>query len=146
MTPRPLALRKLCRLLMKIMYRMQEKTSPCPMPDTVGMGSLGAARLNAGSDLDLIVIYLPLVGAERQMDVATVGLIMAVRAASSMTARLVYVPLVDLMGRGPLTYLAMLCPAAAFIVVASPAPLWALYPAMVVAGLVHSFGHGRIGD
>ena len=52
-----------------------------------------------------------------------------------MTARLVYVPLVDLMGRGPLTYLAMLSPAAAFIVVASPAPLWALYPAMVVAGM-----------
>ncbi len=85
--------------------------------------------------LDLIVIYLPLLGAERHMDVATVGLIMAVRAASSMTARLVYVPLVDLMGRGPLTYLAMLSPAAAFLVVASPAPLWALYPAMVVAGM-----------
>ena len=85
--------------------------------------------------LDLIVIYLPLLGAERHLDVATVGIVMAVRAASSMTARLVYVPLVDLMGRGPLTYLAMLSPAAAFIVVASPAPLWALYPAMVVAGL-----------
>ena len=85
--------------------------------------------------LDLIVIYMPLLGAERHMDVATVGLLMAVRAASSMTARLVYVPLVDLMGRGPLTYLAMLSPAAAFIVVASPAPLWALYPAMVVAGM-----------
>ena len=85
--------------------------------------------------LDLIVIYLPLLGAERHLDVATVGLIMAVRAASSMTARLVYVPLVDLMGRGPLTYLAMLSPAVAFIVVASPAPLWALYPAMVGAGM-----------
>ncbi len=85
--------------------------------------------------LDLIVIYLPLLGAERHMDVATVGLIMAVRAASSMTARLVYVPLVDLMGRGPLTYLAMLSPAAAFIVVASSAPLWAIYIAMVVAGM-----------
>ncbi len=85
--------------------------------------------------LDLIVIYLPLLGAERHMDVATVGIVMAVRAASSMTARLAYVPLVDLLGRGPLTYVAMLSPAAAFIVVASPAPLWALYPAMVVAGL-----------
>ena len=85
--------------------------------------------------LDLIVIYLPLLGAERHLDVATVGLIMAVRAASSMTARLVYVPLVDWIGRGPLTYLAMLSPAAAFIVVAAPAPLWAIYTAMVVAGM-----------
>ena len=85
--------------------------------------------------LDLIVVYLPLLGAERHMDVATVGLIMAIRAASSMAARLVYVPLVDRVGRGPLTYLSILSPAAAFLLVASPAPLWVIYPAMVVAGM-----------
>jgi len=85
--------------------------------------------------LDLIVVYLPLLGAERDMDVATVGLIMSVRAASSMAARLVYVPLVDRIGRTPLTYLSILAPAAAFLVMATPAPLWILYPTMVVAGM-----------
>jgi hypothetical protein len=32
---------------MKMMYRMQEKTSPCPMPDSVGMGALGAPLTNS---------------------------------------------------------------------------------------------------
>ena len=87
------------------------------------------------TSLDLIVVYLPLLGADRHMDVATVGVLMSIRAASSMTARLVYVPLVELLGRGLLTYLTILAPAAAFLVVAAPAPMWALYPAMVVAGM-----------
>src|SRR3954447_7634616 len=34
--------------------------------------------------LDLIVVYMPLLGAERHIDVATVGYLMAVRAISSM--------------------------------------------------------------
>ena len=85
--------------------------------------------------LDLIVVYLPLLGAERQIDVATIGLIMSARAVSSMLARFLYVPLVEFVGRLPLTYLTMLSPALAFIVVALPLPLWLIFPAMIIAGL-----------
>ena len=85
--------------------------------------------------LDLIVVYLPLLGAERHLDAATVGYIMSVRAVSSMMARLLYVPLSELFGRMPLTYAAMLSPALAFVVVAAPLPLWVIFPAIAIAGM-----------
>ena len=126
--------------LIKPGQKRDEKTAPAPVSlmqllKTPGLVAYVAASVVTITALDLIVVYLPLLGAERDMDVATVGFIMALRAGSSMTARLVYVPLVDLMGRRLLTYLSILSPAAAFILVASPAPLWTIYPAMAVAGM-----------
>lgn len=85
--------------------------------------------------LDIIVIYLPLLGTERQIDAGTIGLLLMVRAIASMFARLVYVPLIDLMGRMPLTYCTMLSPAAAFLFIALPLPLWLLYGAVIVSGI-----------
>jgi predicted MFS family arabinose efflux permease len=85
--------------------------------------------------LDLIVVYMPLLGHERNIDASTIGLLLAVRAGSSMLARLVYVPLVEALGRMPLTYLTMLGPAVAFLVIALPMPLWLLYPALAICGI-----------
>jgi MFS family permease len=85
--------------------------------------------------LDLIVVYMPLLGHERNIDASTIGLLLAVRAGSSMLARLVYVPLVEALGRMPLTYLTMLGPAVAFLVIALPMPLWLLYPALAICGV-----------
>ena len=85
--------------------------------------------------LDLIVVYMPLLGHERGIDAATIGLLLAVRAGSSMLARLLYVPLVDVLGRMALTYMTMLGPAAAFIVIALPMALWLLYPALAICGI-----------
>ncbi len=117
-----------------------DKNAPAPVGviellKAPGLLAFVTASVMTITALDLIVVYMPMLGAERDMDVATVGFIMALRAGSSMTARLVYVPLVELIGRKPLTYLSILSPAAAFILMASPAPLWTIYPAMVVAGL-----------
>ncbi len=127
-------------VLIKPGPQRDEKSAAAPVAvmDLLRMRGLLAyvtASVMTITALDLIVVYLPLLGAERNMDVATVGLIMAVRAVFSMTARLAYVPLVDLIGRTPLTYISILSPAAAFIVLAFPAPLWVIYPAMAVAGM-----------
>ena len=52
---------------------------------------------------DLIVVYLPLLGAERAMSVDTVGILLAVRAAAAMGARLLFARLNLAFGRIPLT-------------------------------------------
>ena len=93
------------------------------------------ASLITITGLDIIVIYLPLLGAERHIDAGTIGLMLTVRAASSMFARIVYVPLIDILGRMPLTYATMLAPAAAFVLISLPVPVWMMFAAVVFAGL-----------
>ena len=51
---------------------------------------------------DIIVIYVPLLGAERHIDVHDIGLLLTVRAAASMVARLFYARMVAAFGRWPL--------------------------------------------
>src|SRR5438067_2347610 len=48
---------------------------------------------------DLIVVYLPVLGAERGMPVDTVGMLLAVRAVASMFSRFLFPRLNELMGR-----------------------------------------------
>ena len=85
--------------------------------------------------LDVIVVYLPLLGVERGIGAGAIGMLMTLRAVSSMAARLVYVPLIDLLGRMPLTYATMLSPAVAFALIATPIPFWAMVVAVIVCGI-----------
>jgi MFS family permease len=106
--------------------------------DLVGIPGLMAyvmASVITITGLDVIVVYLPLLGVERGIDAGTIGLLMTLRAVSSMGARLVFVPLIDLVGRMPLTYATMLSPAAAFALIAAPIPLCLMYPAVIVCGI-----------
>ena len=112
--------------------------SSATLTDLLGIRGLVAylvASVITITGLDLIVVYMPLLGHERGIDAATIGLLLAVRAGSSMLARLVYVPMVEWLGRMPLTYLTMLGPAAAFVVIASPSPLWLMFAALAVCGV-----------
>ena len=49
-----------------------------------------------------MVIYVPLLGAERNIDVHAIGLLLTVRAVFSMVARLFYARMVLMFGRWPL--------------------------------------------
>ncbi len=112
--------------------------SSATLTDLLGIRGLVAylvASVITITGLDLIVVYMPLLGHERGIDASTIGLLLAVRAASSMMARLVYVPMVEWLGRMPLTYLTMLGPAVAFAVIASPSPLWLMFGALIVCGI-----------
>ena len=51
---------------------------------------------------DLIVIYLPLLGAERAIDVNAIGGLLTARAVASLAARLIYARLIVAFGRVPL--------------------------------------------
>src|SRR5947208_2381842 len=69
------------------------------IPGLVGVVLAGVILVSAS---DIIVIYVPLLGAERNIDVHAVGLLLTVRAAFSMVARLFYARMVVMFGRWPL--------------------------------------------
>ncbi len=83
---------------------------------------------------DLVVIYLPILGAERSIDVAVIGILLTVRAACSMVSRVFYARIVRAIGRYPLMVATTLIGGLAFASLAAPLPLWAMYVAMAVMG------------
>jgi predicted MFS family arabinose efflux permease len=84
--------------------------------------------------LDLLVIYLPLLGAERQIDAGHIGLMLTARSAASLISRLLYARLLLAIGRSQLTLASMLAGAAAYVVLAAPLSLPAMYAVLLVVG------------
>jgi MFS family permease len=87
---------------------------------------------------DIVVIYVPLLGAERHIDVHDIGLLLTVRSAASMLARLFYARMVFAFGRQPLMIAATFFCGLSYAAFAAPLPLWAMHCAIVVMGF--SFG------
>jgi predicted MFS family arabinose efflux permease len=83
---------------------------------------------------DLIVIYLPLMGAERNIDVNVVGGLLTVRAVASLAARLIYARLITGFGRIPLMVASLVSGGVAFACVAIPMPILPLYVATAATG------------
>src|SRR4029078_11559662 len=83
---------------------------------------------------DLLVIYLPALGAERLIDANNIGLLLTVRAAASLVSRAFYAPLIFAIGRLPLTLASMLGTAAGFVVLALPLSLPTMYVLLVLLG------------
>jgi MFS family permease len=103
-----------------------------------GMPAIFIASVVTVTALDLLVIYMPALGAERLIDATNIGLLLTVRSAASLVSRIFYSRLIFAVGRAPLTLVSMLVSAAAFGAVATPLPLPAMYATMVVLG----FGMG----
>jgi predicted MFS family arabinose efflux permease len=87
---------------------------------------------------DLIVVYLPLLGAERGMSVDAVGTMLAIRAAASMVSRLIFARLHAAVGRIPLTIISTFVSAGAYASLALPLPVPAMYAALALAGFALS--------
>jgi predicted MFS family arabinose efflux permease len=102
---------------------------------TPGLAALMAASVITVTAADLIVVYLPLLGAERSIDVNAVGGLLTARAAASMVARLVYVRLIATFGRIPLMVGSLVLGAVAFAALAVPMPVTGLYVATAMSGL-----------
>jgi MFS family permease len=83
---------------------------------------------------DVIIIYIPLLGAERHIDVHDIGLLLTVRAAASMLARLFYARMVVMFGRWPLIIATTFVCAITFAVIAVPLPLWAMHVTLATMG------------
>lgn len=115
--------------------------------DVVSVGSLLrvpglAAVIVAGivmvSSSDIILIYVPLLGTERHIDVSQIGLLLTIRAAASMAARLGYARFVELFGRMSLMIWSTIACGLAFGALAVPLSFWSMAIVMVVMGT--SFG------
>jgi MFS family permease len=105
------------------------------IPGLVAVITTGVILVSAS---DSVVVYIPLLGAERHIDVHAIGLLLTVRAAASMMARLFYSRLVAAFGRWPLMVASTFVCGLAYAVIAAPLPLWAMHAAIAVMGF--SFG------
>ncbi len=108
-----------------------------PLPEllrTRGVPTLMIASVITVTAQDLIVIYLPVLGAQRGIEVAHVGTLLMIRSISSVVSRLFYPAMIRAVGRVPLTVGTMAAAAAGLVVLASPMPLPVLYVAMAVTG------------
>jgi len=83
---------------------------------------------------ELLVIYLPLLGTERQIDTRDIGFLLAVRSLISILSRIFYVRLIELVGRVQLMLVCLLTGAVAFAVLGLPTPLPAMYVAVGAIG------------
>ncbi|WP_024818225.1 MFS transporter [Arthrobacter sp. 31Y] len=85
--------------------------------------------------VDLTVVYLPALGAERGLTAATVGLMLTVRALFSMVSRLGLGSMSRKLGRMKLLVLSLAISTVALGVAAVPMPEWLLFIVMAFLGL-----------
>ncbi|MEU7577455.1 MFS transporter [Streptomyces sp. NPDC041068] len=92
------------------------------------------------SATDILTAYLPVVGEHRGIAPATVGLLLSLRAASTIACRLVMTPLINLLGRSAL--IVTTCVLAALLCggIALPVPVWALGAMLVLLGFCLGVG------
>jgi MFS family permease len=99
-----------------------------------GMAAIIMASVVTVTSLDLLVIYLPLIGAERHVDASDIGMLLAIRSVAALVARVFYSRLIAGLGRQRLTLVSISLGAVAFAVLAVPSlPL--MYLAISTVGL-----------
>ena len=99
-----------------------------------GLPAVIVASVVTVTALDLLVIYLPLLGAERHIDSSHIGMLLTARSVASLASRLFYTRMIFGFGRVPLTLVSMLGAAAAFMTLALPLSLPAMYGVLIVLG------------
>jgi MFS family permease len=119
------------------------KAAPPPMSARDVLASNGLkivilASVVTVTSMDIIVIYMPLLGIERHIDAWHVGVALMIRGVASIGARLFYERLLRAMGRSGLSMWTMMIAAAGFVLLALPAPLMVTYLASAMIG----FGAG----
>ena len=85
--------------------------------------------------LDLLVIYLPALGTERQIDSNNIGLLLTARSVAALLARTFYSRMIFAIGRNALTLASMLASAVTFLLLALSLPLPLMYAVVIALGL-----------
>ena len=99
-----------------------------------GMPAVLIASVVTVTASDLLMIYLPLLGAERHIDAGHIGNLLMTRALAALVARIFYARLIRHMGRLPLTLASTFMASGAFVLMAVPS-LPVMYAAAVAIGL-----------
>lgn len=100
-----------------------------------GYGVLSFAGLVIFSGMDLLVVYLPVFGAERQIPADQIGFLLIMRAMSSIVARLFFAKLMALVPRGWLLVGAMLLTGLGILLVTLTSNVYAMGVEMFLVGL-----------
>lgn len=111
--------------------------APAPVMDIVrtpGLVTVILASVVTVTAFDLLVIYLPLLGAERHIPASVIGWLFTIRALTSIAARLVYPSLIRIFGRTNLSLITMFAGAAGFIVTGITDSTPVLFAAAVLMG------------
>jgi MFS family permease len=87
---------------------------------------------------DLIVVYLPALGAERMISVDIIGMLLAVRAVASMVSRFLYARVSALLGRWRLMAISTLASAVFYAAIALPLPIPLMVLMVAAAGFALS--------
>lgn len=101
------------------------------VPGLLFMVSLGVISV---SSQDLTIVYLPLLGSERHIEVGSIGLLLTIRAIASMVSRFLYARIVIATGRTRMMLASSAAAAAAFATLVLPVPVAALAVAIAVIG------------
>ncbi len=83
---------------------------------------------------DLIVVYLPLMGTERNIAVDVIGSLLAVRAFAAVVSRIFFARLSALLGSARLMALSTIAGALAFVCLAAPFPIASMYVSIAIVG------------
>ena len=102
-----------------------------------GLLPILAASVVTVTASDLLIIYLPLLGAERHIDVSHIGFLLVVKSVAALIARAFYARMIYAIGRGPLTLGSALFAAGAFMLLVVPS-----LPVMYVAAIAIGLGLG----
>jgi len=103
-----------------------------------GLKAVLFASIVTVTAMDLLVIYMPLLGIERHFDARLIGIALMIRGLASISARLFYERLLHMFGRTGLSVWTMIAGAAGFALLAVPGPPALLFAASALIG----FGTG----
>ena len=118
--------------------RPAKQTSRMPVRDllkTPGLTTILLASIITITSSDLLSAYLPLLGTERQISVASIGIILSVRSLASIFSRFGFAAMIRIVGRRRLTVVTMVLAGLGFLGLASPLPLPGLYVASAIMGV-----------
>lgn len=99
-----------------------------------GLMTMLVASVITVTSQDLLTIYLPLLGAEQNIDVGNIGALLTVRSTASLVSRLFYTRILALVARTRLTLITMAAAGIGFACFALPIPLAGMYAAMTFLG------------
>jgi MFS family permease len=84
--------------------------------------------------LDLLVVYMPLLGAERHIDAGLIGMLLMIRTIVSILSRLFFSVLIRTFGRTALMVACLVMSGVAFALLVLPVPIWVLALSMAMIG------------
>lgn len=111
------------------------KVSALGLLKTPGVARALATSATVLAVVDLTMVYLPALGAERGLTAATVGAMLTVRALFSMVSRIMLGRIARKIGRMRLLVASLALSTAALAAAAIPMPAWLLFAVMALLGL-----------